>query len=588
MEDHLPKVLIVDDRPENLVALEHILDEFELKLYKATSGKDALSLVLKQEFALILLDVQMPEMDGFEAADLIRSREKSKSIPIIFVTAINKEKSHVYKGYDKGAVDYLFKPLDEYVLIAKVNVFLELYNNRKIQENLLSQLKEAHTELEIQNEKLSFLAMHDTLTMLNNRLAFDGEGKRLFAESIRKNRNFGLLLIDLDEFKWINDKHGHLIGDKVLKRVGNILDNTILTGDFVARIGGDEFAVIVNDIKRIEDSGIVAEKILNNFKNPLKLPGIEDIHVDVSIGISCFSSKNKSFSDIFKEADVALYKAKFTGKKHFEFYSKIIRNLYLNKKDMIYELRKALENKEFILNYQPIVDIRTKQIVGLETLLRWKNDNLGKVSPAKFIPIAEEIGIIHDIGLWVLDNACQQFVEWEKNKIENLFYTINVSPLQFKKESFIDNFNKLFSKYNLDPTKIELELTESSLSPEYNNNLENCMLYLNNSKMNISIDDFGTGYSSLSRLGNLPINTLKIDASFFSDFNFNHKNISIIKSIISLANNLSMKTIAEGIEKKEHVDFLLENKSYLAQGFYFHKPMHTDELTKILLKENKT
>jgi diguanylate cyclase (GGDEF)-like protein len=491
----------------------------------------------------------------------------------------------VYKGYDKGAVDYIFKPLDEHVLLSKVNVFIDLYKNKKTQENLLSQLKETHAVLEEQNEKLSFLAMHDSLTMLNNRLAFDKEGKRVFAHAKRVSNNFALLLIDIDDFKWINDKFGHMIGDIVLKEIGTVLTETIRGEDFVARIGGDEFALILDNISKAEDAGIVAEKILHKFKKPLKFPDKEDIYISVSIGISCYSSTHNDFSTIYKQADIALYKVKYSGKKCFDFYSDIIKDLYLKKKDIIYELKKALELKEYVLNFQPIIDIRTKRIVGLETLLRWKNDKLGNVSPTKFIPIAEETGIIHDIGLWVIDNACRQFVEWEKLCIKNLFYTINISPVQLKREDISDKFNKILSMYKIDPIQIELELTESSLGSEYNNNLKFCMLHLNNFKMKISIDDFGTGYSSLSRLGNLPINTLKIDASFFS--NFNPKNRSIVKSIISLAKNLSMKLIAEGIETKTQVDFLLKNKCYLAQGFYFYKPMPAEELTEILLKEQE-
>ena len=583
-EKILPKILVVDDRDENIISMNALLKHVNAEVISASSGNEALSMLLDHEFALVLLDVQMPEMDGFETAYLIRKNIKTSYVPIIFVTAINKEEKYVYKGYEFGAIDYLFKPIDHHILLSKVNIFINLFINKKNQEYLNKELSKAQITLEGQSKQLETLLMRDTMTMLDNRYSFEQSAEAIYNNALRHNDKFVLMLFDIDNFKWINDKYGHNMGDEVLQVTAHRLKKNLRAGDIVARIGGDEFAVILNKTKDDYDAGVIAEKILSLFKTPA-IVSEKSVLISVSIGITYFPNKEAhSFDTLFKQADIAMYKAKEAGRGRFEFFSDTMLNQYRRLKGIESELVLAAKNNEFTIFYQPVYNYKTDRIAGLEALLRWNSKKLGVIPPDEFIQIAEKNSSIHEIGLWVLKNVCMQIEKWKEMGIKDMFYAVNFSPMQLEGKDIKEQIKIIISDFNVDPADLEFELTESALGTYLNNYIDDGLLKLDDLNINISIDDFGTGHSSLNRISRLELNTLKIDGSFVREINTNPKNNAIIKSIIFLAKSLSMRIVAECVETKEQADYLLKNGCYLHQGYYFYKPMPTEEVTKILLE----
>ena len=581
----MPKILIVDDRPENLTAMQIALEDINAEIVTALSGKEALRLLLKKNFTLILLDVQMPDMNGFETAELIRSRKNTKNIPIIFLTAINKDEEHAIKGYESGAIDYIYKPVNPNILISKVNSLLKHYNEQEQQNKLKElELKKLKNKLSSKDSKVKELAMYDILTTIPNRFTFNEIGQKIFIDAQNNNRQIALLFIDIDNFKIINDQYGHDHGDIILKQTAAKLKECIHDSDLIARLGGDEFAIIFLNVQSEKSIISLAERIITLFKKQPFFLENKSIPVEVSIGISINDNNTKDFDSFVKQADIAMYHAKLSGKNCFDFYSESLRKFYHENNKLAIELNNALSKNELILYWQPIVDLDNNRIAGLESLIRWKNEKLGFVSPGLFIPLAEKNGHIHDIGLWVLDTACRQISEWIRFDIKNLFFTINVSPKQFEKKGFKNEVNSIISRYGIDPLNIELEITESAINSNFGIQFKESIIHLRQLHLRLSIDDFGKAHSSLDRLNKYPINTLKIDGSFIRVLDNNPKAQSIVQNTISLSHELSMNTIAECVETKEQAEFLRQNNCHLAQGFYFYKPMPAEEITELLLK----
>jgi diguanylate cyclase len=487
-----PKVLVVDDKKENITSMKVALKRIDAEIYTALSGNEALALMLDNEFAVVLLDVQMPIMDGFETATFIRSNEATKNTPIIFISAINKDEIYISKGYESGAIDYLFKPINVDILISKVNVFIGLYiSNKRNNMSLLNSLKEAKLELEEKNKELEFLAKNDTLTKLANRYCFEREINAELAASKRHKRIFALLLIDIDNFKWINDNFGHDNGDIVLKHIAEILNSVVRKDDFAARIGGDEFAIVLSSITKFGDAGDVATKIMKYLRKQLLCSG-HRIDVSVSIGISVYSDNINDIKDMVKQADIAMYKAKNSGRNCFKYYSEEI-DLQYNRINVIKtELNKALERNELTVLFQPIMDLRNNRIIGVESLLRWNNSELGDVSPNEFISIAEETGAINSIGFWVIEETMKMVRSSYKNGIKDFFYSINLSPVQLENDDFSDELLAIIKKYKPFSNRIDFELTESSLSKFLKSSEMECLNFLQDSSFNSTIKFFRT------------------------------------------------------------------------------------------------
>lgn len=582
--DEITKVLIVDDRPQNLIAMAKSLKPLGVEIIKANSGSEALSLIIEHEFALVLLDVQMPIMDGFETAELMRENKKTEHIPIIFVTAINQEDTNVFKGYRSGAVDFLFKPIDADVLRSKVQVFLDIYNKKTRRlEKVLEELQVIQSELEARNIELAKLAHHDNLTNLANRLEFEREMKNTLARVKRQETLFAILFIDVDNFKIINDSLGHQVGDAILLEVSKRLVEAVREDDVVARLGGDEFAIIMTDLHYTYDASKVANKIEQSFYKPIHIQG-NNIPVSLSMGIACYPFAGTEIDTLVKNADIAMYRAKGIAGTNHQYFTLSLQEKYSDRIVIEEALSLALDNQEFYFAYQPIINLADNSIAGMEALMRWNNPKLGEVSPDVFIPIIENIGLMSDIGCWALETICKQYSYWVSLGHDDLQYALNISPMQLQDKSFIELITVILCKTNMPANLIEFELTESVLQ-DNNETCDDIMKKLPELGVGIAIDDFGTGYSSLTRLKQLPITAIKIDKSFVDDIN-NKEDEVIIKSVIMLADNLGLKVIAEGIETKIQLEFLRENKCTYGQGFYFHKPLSPSEMT-LLLEEGE-
>ncbi|MDF1759470.1 MAG: EAL domain-containing protein [Coxiellaceae bacterium] len=578
-DESLAKVLVVDDRPENLVAMAKVLKPLNVEIIKANSGNEAISLTFDHDFSLVLLDVQMPEMDGFEVAALLRQQERTNTIPIIFVTAISKDQKHVFDGYELGAVDYLFKPIETKVLLSKVNVFIELYNERRGQlKELVVELKAAKDELLDNNEKLKLLSHSDPLTALPNRRQLEEEARCMIAGD-NTDKMFALLIVDLDNFKPINDTLGHDVGDLILKEVGQRLLSAVRKEDFVARMGGDEFAILLHYIKDDSVAAKIAQKVIDHVNKVYTVNG-NKLHVGACVGTACYPLAGTSFKELTKHADIALYQAKAKGGNISRFYTEQLNKKQERRAEMENSLHFAVANNELHLEYQPMVNIAKKTIVGVEALLRWQHPKLGPISPAEFIPISEEIGLASNIGSWVLQHTSQQFNLWHEAGYKHMQFSVNLSVCQLMEHGLVDIMQALYADLSLPLNNVTLEVTESALMQQEQISIQ-ILEQLKQMGFKISIDDFGTGYSSLGRLQKMPIDILKIDKSFIEHVGKGDDEV-IVKAVVDLAKNLRLGVIAEGVETPDQEAFLIKNHCDIAQGYLYSRPILADSLTALL------
>ena len=428
------------------------------------------------------------------------------------------------------------------------------------------------TERKKSEQLINHMAFHDSLTGLPNRTRFQERFTETLQVAKEKEENFSILFIDLDRFKNINDTLGHRVGDLLLIAVSERLLETIGQDDIVSRIGGDEYVILLPNSDE-EKAADIAKRIIDQLSSSFTF-GNYEMYITPSIGISIFP---KDGEDLLKNADAAMYQAKIQGKNNFQFYTQDLDRKLNEKLVLENELRKALEKDQFMLNYQPQIDITTEKIVGIEALLRWVHPKMGMVSPADFIPLAEETGLIIPIGDWVLRQACLQNKVWQEAGHEPIPISVNVSLRQFMQKDFVEIVENVLQETKLEPQYLELEITESmTLDISYT---EKVLASLQDLGIKVSIDDFGTGYSSLSYLRRLPINKLKIDQSFIR--NLDKKNRAIVRTIISLALNLQIDVIAEGVELDEHVDFLKKYNCFQAQGYLYSKPRPKEELDQL-------
>src|SRR3990167_4948462 len=349
----IAKILIVDDTPKNLTSIKNLLTPLNVKVITANSQEKVLALNIKYHFALVLLNAQMSKLNSFKIAALLRKHNKTQNIPIIFITTLNKKNVRVFKGYEKGAVDYLFKPINPHLLRNKIQIFLDIHHQKTKQlENILKELEKTKSKLEQSNQELKHLAHHDILTQLPNRLQFDAEIKRVIAHTKRHQHIFALLFLDLDNFKYVNDKFGHDVGDLLLKSVAKRLKACLREEDFIARMGGDEFAILLNEIKHYHDAGIVANKINKAFK-PSHIIHDNEIHITASIGISCYPIAGKNATTLIKNADIAMYQVKKSGCNNYQYFTKKLHEEHNQRFAIENALQHALEKNQFSLFYQP-------------------------------------------------------------------------------------------------------------------------------------------------------------------------------------------------------------------------------------------
>ncbi len=420
-------------------------------------------------------------------------------------------------------------------------------------------------------ERIDFLAHHDSLTELPNRALLNDRLEMAINTAKRRSEKVGILFIDLDRFKNINDSLGHSAGDQILRQTAARLTGAVRNDDTVARLGGDEFVVL---LPRVRDERSLAEVAIKLREELLKPYILEDmpLHLSPSIGIAVYPDDGDTPSTLIKNADAAMYLAKEKGRNNYQFYTPILNARTLDRLKLEYDLRLALDQGQFELHYQPQIDARTKHVYGAEALVRWRHPERGLVPPNHFIPIAEEIGLIIPLGGWVIGEAARQVKIWRESGFADLVVSVNISALQFHQAGFLNEVQGLLDRAGTAPNALELELTESMLMADMEVSIQVLQAFRDQG-YRIAIDDFGTGFSCLNYLRRLPVNILKIDQSFVRDMQTDSASLAIVSSIIRLADSLGMETIAEGVETAEELAILHGEGCHLMQGYHFSKPL---------------
>ena len=693
MDSRPCRILIIDDNEMNRDMLARRLERKGYVIRVAEGAQSLLERIQEEPVDLVLLDVEMPGISGLDALETLRGRYSPIQLPIIMVTAKDQSED-IVKALNLGANDYLTKPIDFPVALARIhtqashkraeealreseeryalaargandglwdwnlvdNVIyfsprwkimlgyqeteigncpeewlnrIHIADRERVKGDIAAHQKglTPHFESEnrVQHKDGSFrwmltrgLAVHDVsgkalrmagsqtditggkvsdaLTGLPNRLLFIDRLVRLIEHTKRhKDYLFAVLFLDLDGFKMINDSLGHVIGDQLLIAVANRLEKCLRVSDTVtrieklftiARLGGDEFTILLDQVKDPSDATLIAERLMDALAAPFSLDG-QEIFTSVSIGIALSNIGYDNPEDLLRDADTAMYRAKSLGKARYEVFDLAMRASVLARLQLETDLRNALEREEFQNFYQPIVSLESGRITGFEALLRWQHPTRGLLQPLDFIPLAEENGMIRELGWWNLQKACRQISAW--NACRNgtpLSISVNLSVKQFLQPNLAAEIRELLGEIGLPPNTLKLEITESTVMTDPSAAVE-MLLQIKSLGVQLSIDDFGTGYSSLSYLHRFPLDTLKIDRSFTSAIGQGGDSLEILRTILPMANSLRLNVIAEGVETAEQLAILRTLRCEYAQGYYFSKPVTAAEAAALLEKHPK-
>jgi len=689
MNPRTSRLLIVDDNEMNRDMLARRLARKGYEIAVTPSAHDLLERVKLDGTDLVLLDIEMPEVSGLDALKTLREAYSAIELPIIMVTAKNQSED-IVKALDLGANDYLTKPIDFPVALARIGTQLshkraqealkeseERYalaargsndglwdwnllanvvhfsprwkamlgyqeaqvgdrpeewferihdaDRERVKQEIAAHQKGLTPHFESEHRVLhkdgSFrwmlsrgVAVHDTsgnplrmagsqtditegkvsdpLTGLPNRLLFiDRVGRLVKHMKRRKDHLFAVLFLDLDGFKMINDSMGHLIGDQLLLGVANRLEKCLRSTDTVARLGeaftvarlgGDEFTVLLDDIKDPGDAKRAADRMMKALASPFILGG-KEVFTSVSIGIALSTSAYEQPEEMLRDADTAMYRAKALGKARYEVFDADMRASVMARLQLETDLHRALEREELRNFYQPIVALASGEIAGFEALLRWQHPTRGLLGPIEFIPVAEETGLIRELGWWNLRKACQQISEWRAGSIahRHLSISVNLSAKQFLQPKLVEDIRNLLQELALPPEALKLEITESTVMADPSAAIE-MLQQIKSLGIRLAIDDFGTGYSSLSYLHRFPLDTLKIDRSFISGMGDDGEGMEIARTILPMANNLRLDVVAEGVETLQQVALLKKLHCKYGQGYYFSKPLSAEGTAALL------
>ena len=694
-------ILLVNDDPGTLFGLRAVLSDLDASIVTASSGDQALLRLLRQEFALIILDVKMAGLDGFETARLIRKRPRTRSTPIIFLTSHAATDLDRSQGMELGAADYIFMPVPPEVLKAKVKPFLDaararagqaeaaaptvpqpaapaptplagaaacadaerlvaahggeyaalldasgncLYASddylaefgpvlqggaryldivlpadrervgaalaqpqpspRRLQYRVRGQadhyfeselvhvcgdapggaqivlLSRDITERKEMEAFVLHQSFHDPLTGLPNRMLLEDRLRQVTAHRERARPSVAVLFLDLDHFKEVNDSLGHAAGDRLLQSVAERIGSCVRDGDTVARVGGDEFVVMLLGLHEAEDAALVADKIISAVGTPSMIEGRE-LHITPSVGIAIFPDDGEDADALLRNADIAMYHAKRDGGARFSFFAPHMQETASRRLALGIALQRAIAGGEFVQYYQPKVSARSGRIAGFEALIRWPQGDGSYISPSVFIPVAEESGRIDPISAWALRQTVAELQRWQREGVEAVPIAVNLSAVQFGRDTMAGELASAVGEAGIDPALLEVELTETGMMS--NPALAVRTLHdIHKLGMSIAVDDFGTGYSSLAYLKRLPIDKLKIDASFVRDLTTDESDRAIVLAIITLAHILNLQVIAEGVETLEQVQFLVAHGCDEMQGNYFSAAVSNDEAIGLL------
>ena len=688
--------LVVDDDPVMRILIRKALETDGFSVQEAENGRLAVAAFPQLQPDIILMDVMMPELDGFGACRAIRELPQGTLTPIMMLTGLDDVES-INRAFDAGATDFIAKPINWGILGYRVRYLLRSANVLeqfvRNQESLAEAqriahlgnwewdaetdrvywsaetyrvlglqagtptadfatfIKRVHPEERVQvrealkefvkkddaidvtyrlmlddgsiryvhllaftrrnadgracfvagtiqditdrkkaEEKIRYLAYYDALTTLPNRQFFLEQLQRTLAVARRHNRLLGVLSLDLDQFKRINDTLGHRLGDELLVAVSQRLSECVRSADAVARVdastdrlarlGGDEFSLLLTELAHFHDAARVAQRILDQLKSPFRL-GEQEVFVTASIGIALFPNDGETPEILVKNADTAMHYAKEQGRNNYQFYGGAMNATALEKLSLEAQLRKALERGEFILHYQPKVEAADGRVSGVEALVRWQHPELGLVGPNQFIGVAEEIGLIIPLGEWVLATACRQLRAWQQQGCAPVSVAVNIAGSHFRQPSLLTAVADALRDSNLDPGLLEIEVTESMLM----DNVEGTIAVLRDLKamgVRLAIDDFGTGYSSLAYLKRFPLDTLKIDRSFIKDTPGDAGDAALTTAIIGMAHSLKLSVVAEGVELQTQFDFLRERGCDVIQGYLVSRPIPPENMPEFI------
>ena len=551
-------ILIVDDEPANLFTMQAVLAKPGIEFVRAASGPQALRCLIEREFALILLDVNMPGLDGFETAALIRARPASAHTPIIFVSAGGVDTARVLKAYETGAADYLLNPYQPIVLQAKVAVFVALYRAAELKCRA-AELEAGNRRLEADlaenrrlTAQLAHQASHDILTGLPNRHLFEEILRETLALSRRSGHRAAVAFVDLDRFKFINDTFGHAAGDDVLKEAARRLTGAIRASDLVARIGSDEFVVLLTDFVEWQESVPVVEKMLRVVARPFMVSAVE-VSVSASIGIAVFPDDGDDGMTLLKRADVAMYQAKQAGRNCFRFCTSAMSAVAAQRLARENDLRCALESEDFLLHYQPKVELATGRIVGVEALLPWQHPQ-GVLRASEFMGLAEDSGFIVPICEQVIGAVCRQALAWRDAGLP-VSIAVNLSARELGGDRLLRSVRESLEAARLEPLMIEFEVTEHASILQNAESLTN-LRRLRELGCRIALDDFGAGHSGLALLRQFRFDSLKLAPLFVADLPGNEPNAAIAEAVIGLARRLGLRAVALGVSNAEQVRVL--------------------------------
>jgi diguanylate cyclase (GGDEF)-like protein len=592
----MPKgdILVVDDLPNNLRFVSAILTEQGYKVRSAINGQMALTVAKAARPDLILLDIKMPEMDGYQVCQRLKADAQTHDIPIIFLSALDEPVDKV-KAFEVGGVDYISKPFHVEEILARIANQLDLQAAKVEIKKLNSQLelrvqqRTAQLEREIAErqraqEQLLHLALHDALTDLPNRAWFMKRlGQALSRTKQHPTSRFAVLFLDCDRFKVVNDSLGHLAGDQLLVSVARRLESCLHPVDTLSRFGGDEFALLIEGITEINDAICVAKHIQQEIAAPFHL-NKHQVFISASIGIVLGSNEYQQPEHLLRDADTAMYRAKALGKGSYQVFAREMHQHAFSALQLETDLRLALERQEFCARYQPIISLQSGKIAEFETLARWLHPTRGWVAPTEFIPVAEDTGLIIDLDRWMLREACRQLQVWrsQSETLRSLRIGVNFSAKHLSQLDGLSYIDDVLQEMQLTGADLRLEITESALM----DNAEIAMQMIKELKsrgIELSIDDFGTGYSSLSYLHRLTAHALKIDRSFVMRLEEAKENQAIISAIVALAHNLEMVVTAEGIETLQQLAHLRTLGCEFGQGYAISMPLDSEAATALLL-----